>query len=119
MEACSRVSESGWHTTCVEPGRLLISDDDSERTAGTSPPVQGLIEQSGAGSGQYADRSTCAEAAAGMSADTASVAIAYLNPLPTEVPPDVASCEASEYRWGLEEQQHNEDHDRHDDADGD
>src|SRR3954451_3305773 len=55
-----------------------------------------------------------------MSADTASVAIAYLNPLPTEVPPDVASCEASEYRRGLlEEKQHDEDHDRHDDAHSD
>src|SRR3954468_6324037 len=74
MEACSRVSESGWHTTCVAPGRLLTSDDDSERTCGTSPPVHGLIEQSGAGSGQYAGRSTCASAVAGASTASAHMA---------------------------------------------
>src|SRR3954452_21134083 len=80
MEACSRVSESGWHTTCVEPGRLLISEDDSERTLGTSPPVHGLIEQSGAGSGQYAGRPTCARAVAGARAASAQMATNVLIP---------------------------------------
>src|SRR3954468_16858767 len=74
MAALRRVSESGWHTTCVAPGRLLTSDDDSERTCGTSPPVHGLMEQSGAGSGQYAGRSTCASAVAGASTASAHMA---------------------------------------------
>src|SRR4051795_11747545 len=70
MEAFRRVSESGRQTTRAwSPGA-----EASERSAGTLPPVQGLIEQSGAGSGQYAERSTCAEAATGASADTAKIA---------------------------------------------
>jgi hypothetical protein len=45
-------SESGWQTTRVSPTGLRSSADASERACGTAPPVHGLIEQSGAGSGQ-------------------------------------------------------------------
>src|SRR3954469_25616960 len=86
MDALSRVSESGWHTTCVAPGRLLTSDDDSERTCGTSPPVHGLMEQSGAGSGQYAGRSTWATAPAGASSASAHATTNVLIPR-TDNPP--------------------------------
>src|SRR3954471_18658447 len=51
-ELSRRLIESSRHTTRV----LLVLDgfsaDDSERAFGTPPPAHGLIEQSGAGSGQ-------------------------------------------------------------------
>ena len=47
-----RVIESGWQTTRVTPGPLVERADASVRAVGTSPPAQGLTEQSGAGSGQ-------------------------------------------------------------------
>src|SRR4051812_10557373 len=86
IEAYSRGGESGWQTTWVAPGRLLTSEEDSDRTVGTSPPVRGLIEQSGAGSGQYAGRSTCASAVAGASAASAHMATNVLTPR-TDNPP--------------------------------
>jgi len=48
----SRVIESGWQTTRVTPGPPVESADSSERGVGTAPPAQGVIEQSGVGSGQ-------------------------------------------------------------------
>src|SRR4051794_11806496 len=65
MARLRRVSESLWQTTRVLPGRLRLREDDSERAVGTAPPAQGWTVQSGAGSGQYALRSTWADAAAG------------------------------------------------------
>src|SRR3954454_8315122 len=70
MARLRRVSESLWQTTRVLPGRLRLRDDDSERAVGTAPPAQGCTEQSGAGSGQYALRSTWADAAAGSARPT-------------------------------------------------
>src|SRR5918997_592306 len=55
MEPC-------WHTTRVRPGALRRRADRSERAFGTLPPAAGLIDLSGAGSGQYDGRSTCADA---------------------------------------------------------
>src|SRR4051794_33558804 len=51
-ELSKRLIESFWHTTRGLLGREGCSADESERAFGTSPPVHGLIEQSGAGSGQ-------------------------------------------------------------------
>src|SRR4051812_24929466 len=63
---------------CVLPGRLRFNDDASERAAGTAPPAHGEIVQSGAGSGQYALRSTCASAAPGSASTRATVATRVL-----------------------------------------
>jgi hypothetical protein len=57
IDVCSRLIESAWHTTRVVPGPVVESAVDSGRAVGTSPPAHGLIEQSGAGSGQYDARS--------------------------------------------------------------
>src|SRR4051812_28881422 len=65
MEARSCRMEVGWQTTRVSPTALRFRLDRSERAFGTFPPVHGLIEQSGAGSGQYEARSMCASAAEG------------------------------------------------------
>src|SRR3954465_12354770 len=73
MSRLSSDSELGWHTTRVVPGSLLFSDDASERALGTLPPAQGCTEQSGAGSGQYAARSTCANAGSAITASRARV----------------------------------------------
>ena len=56
--------ELGWQTTRVSPRQRLRSADASERALGTLPPAAGETEVSGAGSGQYAGRSTCAAAEA-------------------------------------------------------
>src|SRR4051794_8011886 len=71
-DALRRRSESDWQTTRVLPGLLRSSAEDSERIVGTAPPAQGLTEQSGAGSGQYAERSTWAAASAGTSSSASS-----------------------------------------------
>src|SRR3954453_14577712 len=88
--ACLRSdSESLWQTTRVEPGSLRFNDDDSERAWGTSPPAHGLMEQSGAGSGQYDGRSTWAKAAVGANSASANSAAANvaLTLVVTRVPP--------------------------------
>jgi hypothetical protein len=64
--------ELGWQTTCVSPGRLSLSADLSVRASGTSPPAAGLTLVSGAGSGQYVLRSTCAWASAGRASTPAA-----------------------------------------------
>src|SRR3954451_4227682 len=51
-EFSRRLMESFWHTTRVLLVLDVFSAEESERAFGTSPPVHGLIEQSGAGSGQ-------------------------------------------------------------------
>src|SRR3954451_15480221 len=74
---------------CVLPGRLRFNDDASERAAGTAPPAHGEIVQSGAGSGQYALRSTCASAAPGSASTRATVTTRVLmrRNLPAHPPP--------------------------------
>src|SRR3954466_8678510 len=66
--------EVGWQTTRVLPGSFLLSAEASERIFGTLPPVHGLIEQSGAGSGQYEARSTWANAGTATTSVAASAA---------------------------------------------
>src|SRR5687767_1528110 len=52
IDALSRESEFRWQTTRVRPGGFALRLDASERAFGTFPPVAGLTERSGAGSGQ-------------------------------------------------------------------
>ena len=61
IDRTARFSEPGWQTTRVLPGGLRLSDEASERIFGTSPPAAGLTLVSGAGSGKYDGRSTCAK----------------------------------------------------------
>src|SRR3954451_7107548 len=51
-ELSRRLIESFLHTTRVLLVRDFFSAEESERAFGTSPPAHGLMEQSGAGSGQ-------------------------------------------------------------------
>src|SRR5690348_17056958 len=62
MSARASLSESAWQTTRVRQGAESFSAEASERAFGTAPPAAGCTEVSGAGSGQYDVRSTCANA---------------------------------------------------------
>src|SRR4051794_26256543 len=64
MSLNARFSELPLHTTRVVPGGPLRKADASERAFGTLPPAAGDTALSGCGSGQYAVRSTCANATA-------------------------------------------------------
>ena len=60
----------------MSPRALRLIDDRRLRISGTSPPAGGLTERSGAGSGQYDGRSTCANA------DTGTISAAsHTNPV--------------------------------------
>src|SRR3954463_13154441 len=69
MSFFRRFSESFLHTTRVLPGGFVLSAEASVRTFGTLPPAAGFTDVSGFGSGQYAVRSTCANAAAATASD--------------------------------------------------
>src|SRR3954447_8197817 len=72
IDACKRLRESDWQTTLVFAS---VSAEASVRGVGTCPPAHGDTEQSGAGSGQYEARSTCAAASAGASSATSNAAV--------------------------------------------
>src|SRR5262245_55003430 len=76
IACCVRFRESGWHTTLVFGSETA---DASDRAVGTAPPAHGDNEQSGAGSGQYDARSTCAEASAGTSSALRSAAMLQMH----------------------------------------
>src|SRR5262245_22560803 len=75
MDFFSSAIELSWQTTRVSPGADVFRAVASGRIVGTSPPVHGVIEQSGAGSGQYDARSMWAAAAAGKASTRASARI--------------------------------------------
>src|SRR5215212_4273667 len=83
MAAFASFSESDWQTTRVSPGARRSSAEASERAFGTAPPAHGVTVQSGAGSGQYPERSTCADAPAGSASSVTATTTLTMRRPPT------------------------------------